>query len=121
MALFTTNPQETITVVESAASRIPLAECDLHGQVDVSANTDITLSLSEGALTLPIVTVNGVIVFQRNQPQHGWTVKSRAALGEFIILILSPPVGFAYKSTVTVTVDFEPEAGLNDDGVIFLS
>ena len=109
MALFTTNPQETLVIAENAATRIPQASCALNGTVNVITDTDIVLYLTQNSLTLPVVTVNGVVVFQSNKPQHGWVVKSRVSAGDSLTLTLAPPVGFAYKSTVTVSVVFEPK------------
>jgi hypothetical protein len=117
MALYTTNPQETINVGESAASRMPTVEPlePLDGDVNVAPRTSISLSLSAGALTLPTVRVNGVIVYANAAPRLGWKAQT-TYLGENGVLVLTPPVGFAYRSVVNVNVTFEPEAGVEDDG-----
>ena len=122
MALYTTNPQETVSIGETAASRIPTTELvePVDGAVNVDPRAPITLTFAAGELTLPAVRVNGVIVYKGASPRLGWLAQSRA-LGEFMTLTLTPPVGFAYRSTVVVNVTFEPEAGINDDGIIILS
>ncbi len=120
MTLYTTNPTEDLFMYESAASRLPTAEMvePVHGSVDVLPDSSISINLEQGALTLPVVRVNGVAVFEDNEPKLGWRSVSRA-LGEFRILVLTPPSGFRYGATYTVTVDLVPEAGVNDDGIIF--
>lgn len=119
MALYTTNPQETINVAEAAASRVPTVELTgpVDGATNVSPRAPINLFFGAGELTLPIVTVNGVIVYRGTAPRLGWHAQSRAS-GEGLSLILTPPVGFSYRSVVIVEVDFEPEAGVNDDAVV---
>lgn len=120
MTLYTANPIESLSLVEAAASRIPTAEMvdPVHGAVNVLPDSSISIDLQQGELTLPVVQVNGVTVFEDNEPKQGWRATSRA-LGEFRILVLTPPSGFRYGATYTVTVDLVPEAGVNDDGIIF--
>jgi hypothetical protein len=122
MALYTTNPVETVTISEVVASRIPTAALSgpEDGATDVDAATSIVINLGQGQLTLPIVTVNGVIVFRGDAARLGW-VALRRAVGEALTLTLKPPGGFAYGSTVAVDVTFEPEAGVNDDGAVILT
>lgn len=122
MTLYTTNPQETVSVAETVASRIPTTELvePVDGAVDVDPRTSIVLAFSAGALTLPIVTVNGIVVYRSASPCFGWHARSRTS-GESAILVLTPPVGFAYRSTVVVNIAFEPEAGTDDDGIIILA
>jgi hypothetical protein len=119
MALYTTNPTEELYMYESAASRIPTADMvePVHGAVNVTPDASISIDLEQGALTLPVVRVNGAVVFEDNEPKLGWRAASRA-LGEFRILVLTPPSGFRYGTTYTVTVDLVPEAGANDDGYV---
>lgn len=118
MALYTTNPSEGFAMTESAASRIPTAELvePVHGAVNVAPDASISINLNQGELTIPVVQVNGVVIFEDNEPKRGWRSVSRA-LGEFRILVLTPPSGFRYGTTYTVTVDLVPEAGINDDGI----
>lgn len=120
MALYTTNPTEDLFMYESAASRIPTAEMiePVHGAINVGPDASISIDLNQGALTLPVVRVNGAVVFEDNEPKLGWRSVSRA-LGEFRILVLTPPSGFRYGTTYTVTIDLVPEAGVNDDGYVF--
>jgi hypothetical protein len=120
MTLYTTNPTEDLYMYETAASRIPTAEMiePVHGAVNVAPDASIYIDLNQGALTLPVVRVNGAVVFEDNEPKLGWRSVSRA-LGEFRILVLTPPSGFRYGTTYTVTVDLVPEAGVNDDGYVF--
>jgi hypothetical protein len=116
MALYTTNPQETINVGEAAASRIPTVASTepLNGAVNVAPGASISLNLTSGQLTLPVVSVNGTIVYANANPRRGWKAQA-LYLGESGRLILTPPVGFVYRSVVTVAVTFEPEAGTEDD------